>query len=129
MERLGNAICRRPWVAFAVTMVIFLWQWSAGTRASDDHDGTGVLEVGALVVIAYGLVAGLILVPRYVIPRARVAMPAWKAAVMRWAYGLSPFLFGFAALMSGGHQWVTATGFAVSAVVLGFTAWELRKNP
>ena len=94
----------------------------------DSGDASTALALGAAALIAYGAVAGLVLAPRFIFPRVQRERSENEVALLRWAFGIEPFLVGFAAVAAGAQRWSLSAGFVVSVVLLVVAARATRRE-
>ena len=113
-QRLSELIARKPVVALLTTVVVLLLIAGSGPPAvAGDDLRVGPVTWVAIVLMAWGAIATIV-APRFV-------MPAGRLAVI-WALALTPFSFGFAALMFGSPLLVMWIGLVVSVVLLIWVA-------
>jgi hypothetical protein len=125
--RFGGSLSRAPYVWFAATILAYLVITSSlASVAKDTKHASTVIALIASVLIAYSCVAWALL-PRFVLDRARKPVTIEQTAMIRWAFAMSPFLYGFASVAAGGQQWSLALGAVVSVVLLVLAVKAIRR--
>lgn len=125
-ERVGRSLRQRPWIWLALTLVAMLVAWSAGATAFSDSREQAWADSLAVGLVAYCLVAMLVLLPLVVVPRSRENFTDNRLALIRWSLGTAAFLVGFASLALGGHAWSVSIAFVSSTLMLSYTAATAR---
>ena len=82
----------------------------------------------ATIFIAYAVVAALVLIPRLVLPRSRQTRTENQIAAIRWSFGATPFLVGYAAVAANAKEWIMGVGFLASVILLVVTARQISPD-
>jgi O-antigen/teichoic acid export membrane protein len=128
-DRMGAVLRRAPYASAGATTVALLLVLSTFTTTVERGSTRPWLDWVVLALAAYTVLVSLILVPKIVLPRARLAQSNERVALMRWSFALSAFLFGLGAWSLGAHDWALVSGTLVSVVLLVLTARTLRADP
>jgi hypothetical protein len=128
-ELAGASLRRAPYAWLATTALLYLTSaTSASAIAKKPRDASAPIAIGAAAIIAYGIVASVVLVPRFVIPRLRSRKSDNQAALMRWAFSVSPFAVGYAAVGLGGQPWEFALGAVASLALTIHAARSINRE-
>lgn len=128
-DGVGQALMRAPYAWLVTTLLLYVMMLSAWSRIAEDaDDGSTVLAIAGAGCVLYGVVASLVLLPRYVLPGARQRGSADAVALLRWAFAAAPFLVCFAFVVAGAKQWVLSVGFFASTLLLVVAARALRRE-
>jgi len=118
-ERFSKLIADHPLRIFLVTTVMILLTADAGGLDVSDEDlAAGVLTWVAVGLIALGVIETLV-APHLVAAGARLGVA--------WALGLTPFVFGFAALMAGSPIQVMWLGALISICLTALVAFVFTR--
>lgn len=127
-QRAGEALRRSPYAWLVATLAVFVVMLSPlSVLAKDSEEASTGLAIGATVLIAYGVLAALVVAPRLVYRKVESAHPN-DVALLRWAYGTAPFLIGYAAVLAGAQQWSLSAGFASTILLLVVAAQAIRRS-
>jgi hypothetical protein len=115
---------RSPLNVAGFALVLFLLVWDTGRTVSEYDQGRHRwLDWIALTFIAYGVVAVLVLFPRFLAPRAfRGATDPERTSLVasniRLAMAAAPFVGSLSLVGFGADQWVANVALVVSALLL-----------
>jgi hypothetical protein len=115
--RVAGRAKRAPIVVAALTIAALVVVWDSGHEAFGAGGTASWLDWVVIGFLAYGVVASVYLVPRYVIPQA-VAKGYQRVALLGWSFAMSPFLIGFGAWATGADEWVATASLIGSALLL-----------
>jgi hypothetical protein len=128
-EGVGQALMRAPYAWLVTTVLLYMMMLSGLSRVIDDaDDGSTVLALAGAGCVLYGVVASLVLLPRFVLPGARQQRSVGTAAFLRWAFATAPFPVCIPFVMAGAKQWVLSVGFFASTLLLVIAARALRRE-
>ena len=110
-ERISRFLAERRLASFVITSVVILLMADAIRRVLPNESDVNVFTWIALALMAYAVIATVMLRKR-VTPNVRLGVA--------WSLGLSPSLYGFAAVLSGSPVVLMWFGGLVS---LSLVAW------
>ena len=125
-ERTGESLRRAPYVWLVATiLMMLLMNGPLALLAVPNARANSVFSVVGVVFVSYAVVMSELVVPR-LSERLR-PLGANRLVVFRWTLAACPFLFSYAAVAAGSHQWVYALGQVASVALLVATARRTRR--
>jgi hypothetical protein len=125
-ERIGESICRAPFVWLAATILLFLVMISGlGPIAEEPGEGSVAFTIVGVAGSVLGL--GMWLYVRAERLRRELTRPFYVQ--VRWVFAVVPFVFAWVAVAAGSEQWALFVGFITSVVLLVVSArWTRREG-
>jgi hypothetical protein len=129
LSRAGGSLRRSPYVWLAATVLLWFVMLRPISLITDGRTADSlILAIGtAVLVVVAGLVAGIVL-PRRTYPQMSVEAGPDVVAVVKWAYGVSPFLLSWTAVLAGGQEWCLGLGFLISLGLLTQSARSMAAS-
>ena len=125
-ERVSRFLAERRLASFVITSVVILLMADAIRKVLPNESDVNVFTWIALALMVYAVIATVVLLKR-VTPRATQNVRLMVA----WSLGLSPSLYGFAAVLSGSPVVLMWLGVLVSLSLvawLAINASSVRRN-
>jgi hypothetical protein len=125
-DRLGYSLRREPWrwlLALVVAMAII---FSACADALGDRNLHAWADCAVAAFVAYGAIAVVVLVPRFVVPHGGNDALLNRTTVIRWSCALAISVIGLGGLALGAHTWLAGLAMVGSALALVYTALACR---
>ncbi|MCP4965978.1 MAG: hypothetical protein GY926_12170 [bacterium] len=127
--RIGVALQRAPYAWLTVSVLLLFFSLGPFSAVVDvTEPGSVGLAIAASGWIAVNVAVAGWYNPRFVYPKVTGEFAGSSIALMRWAYGIAPFLVGLAAVLVGAQQWSLSVGFVASVVLLFLAARSLAKD-
>jgi hypothetical protein len=116
-DRLAGHAKRAPLVIAFLTIAALVVMWDGSRDAFGAGGAEPWLDWVVIGFLAYGVVASMYVVPRYIAPRA-AARGFEHLTLLRWAFAMAPFLIGFGAWAIGADEWAATVALIGSALLL-----------